>query len=104
MITITTTEKESRKEQPLWGYYELELYMTVGELVEILRKGEFSKNDYPCINDPSPTFRENSQSASIQANQVPTPHSMRLRRTAIWARPRECILAANVWSSLCTTM
>ncbi|KAF3647413.1 Photolyase 1 isoform 1 [Capsicum annuum] len=74
----------------------------IKELVEQLSKGELPKNDYPCMNDPSPTFHENSQSASIQANQVLTPHSMRSRRTATWARPRECILAANVWSSLCT--
>ncbi|KAM3343729.1 hypothetical protein P3S68_025819 [Capsicum galapagoense] len=76
----------------------------IKELVEQLSKGALPKNDYPCMNDPSPTFHENSQSASIQANQVLTPHSMRSRRTATWARPRECILAANVWSSLCTTM
>ncbi|PHT58028.1 SNARE-interacting protein KEULE [Capsicum baccatum] len=76
----------------------------IKELVEQLSKGELPKNDYPCMNDPSPTFHENSQSASIQANQVLTPHSMRSRRTATWARPRECILVANVWSSLCTTM
>lgn len=40
------------------------------------------------MNDPSPTFLATSQSAPIQANQGPTPHSMRSRRTATWARPR----------------
>ncbi|KAK4365256.1 hypothetical protein RND71_016614 [Anisodus tanguticus] len=63
-------------------------YPMIEELVEKLSKGELPKNDYPCMNDPSPTFHGTSQSASIQANQVSTPHSMRSRRTATWARPR----------------
>ncbi|MCD7473058.1 hypothetical protein HAX54_014642 [Datura stramonium] len=63
-------------------------YPMIEELVEKLSKGELPKNDYPCMNDPSPTFHGTSQSASVQANQVPTPHSMRSRRTATWARPR----------------
>ncbi|CAN4077887.1 unnamed protein product [Withania somnifera] len=63
-------------------------YPMIEELVEKLSKGELPKNDYPCMNDPSPTFHGTSQSASILANQVPTPHSMRSRRTATWARPR----------------
>ncbi|XP_015085902.1 SNARE-interacting protein KEULE [Solanum pennellii] len=63
-------------------------YPMIEELVEKLNKGELPKNDYPCMNDPSPTFHGTSQSASIQANQVSTPHSMRSRRTATWARPR----------------
>ncbi|KAM3321979.1 putative protein transport Sec1a [Capsicum baccatum] len=63
-------------------------YPMIEELVEKLSKGELPKNDYPCMNDPSPTFHATSQSASIQANQVSTPHSMRSRRTATWARPR----------------
>lgn len=63
-------------------------YPMIEELVEKLSKGELPKNDYPCMNDPSPTFLATSQSAPIQANQGPTPHSMRSRRTATWARPR----------------
>lgn len=63
-------------------------YPMIEELVEKLSKGELPKNDYPCMNDPSPTFHGTSQSASVQANQVPTAHSMRSRRTATWARPR----------------
>ncbi|KAL5743812.1 hypothetical protein ACOSP7_026677 [Xanthoceras sorbifolium] len=60
-------------------------YPMIEELVEKLSKKELSKNDYPFMNDPSPTFHGSNQSASIQA---PAAHSMRSRRTATWARPR----------------
>ncbi|KAG8374794.1 hypothetical protein BUALT_Bualt10G0032700 [Buddleja alternifolia] len=58
------------------------------ELVEKVSKGELPKNDYPCMNDPSPTFHGTSQAAPVRTGQVPAPHSMRSRRTATWARPR----------------
>lgn len=44
------------------------------ELVEKLSKGELSKEEYPCLNDPSPTL-----------NQAPNAHSMRSRRAPTWA-------------------
>lgn len=56
------------------------------ELVEKLSKGELSKEDYPCLNDPSATFHGTSPSASVL--QPPAAHSMRSRRTPTWARPR----------------
>ncbi|PIN27089.1 Vesicle trafficking protein Sec1 [Handroanthus impetiginosus] len=63
-------------------------YPVIEELVEKLSKGELPKNDYPCMNDPSPTFHGTSQPASVRTGQVPAPHSMRSRRPATWARPR----------------
>ncbi|KAL2472441.1 SNARE-interacting protein KEULE [Abeliophyllum distichum] len=63
-------------------------YPVVEELVENLSKGELPKNDYPCMNDPSPSFHGTSQTASVRTGQGPAPHSMRSRRTATWARPR----------------
>ncbi|KAK6947649.1 Sec1-like protein [Dillenia turbinata] len=62
-------------------------YPMIEELVEKLSKNELPKNEYPCMNDPSPTFHGTSHPASLDYNQ-PTPHSMRSRRTPTWARPR----------------
>lgn len=56
------------------------------ELIDKLNKGELSKDEYPCMNDPSPTFHGTSQSTPM--HQAPAPHSMRSRRTSTWARPR----------------
>ncbi|CAI9784481.1 unnamed protein product [Fraxinus pennsylvanica] len=64
-------------------------YPMVEELVENLSKGELPKNDYPCMNDPSPSFHGTSQTASsVRTGQGPAPHSMRSRRPATWARPQ----------------
>ncbi|GER34566.1 KEULE family protein [Striga asiatica] len=63
-------------------------YPIIEELIEKLSKGELPKQDYPCMNDPSPTFHGTSHAASARTAQVSTPHSMRSRRTATWARPR----------------
>lgn len=58
------------------------------ELIGKLSKGELAKNEYPCMNDPSPTFHGTSNPASIRSSQAPPVHSMRQRRTPTWARPR----------------
>ncbi|KAL8484581.1 hypothetical protein ACS0TY_027038 [Phlomoides rotata] len=63
-------------------------YPMIEELVEKLSKGDLPKNDYPCMNEPSPTIHGTSQAAAVRPGHVPTPHSMRSRRTATWARPR----------------
>ncbi|KAG8662166.1 hypothetical protein MANES_01G072801v8 [Manihot esculenta] len=56
------------------------------EIVEKLSKGELSKDEYPCLNDPSATFHGTSHAAAM--HEPPAPHSMRSRRTPSWARPR----------------
>lgn len=55
-------------------------YPIVEELVEKLSKGHLPKQDYPCMNEPKPTFYSGSLSPS--ASPV-LPHS---RRTPTWAR------------------
>ncbi|KAH0910521.1 hypothetical protein HID58_033842 [Brassica napus] len=52
----------------------------VEELVEKLNKGHLPKQDYPCMNEPKPTFNSASQSPS---GSPVLPHS---RRTPTWAR------------------
>jgi len=56
------------------------------ELIEKVSKNELSKLDYPCLNDPSPTFHGTSLAGPITHN--PPAHSMRSRRTPTWAKPR----------------
>lgn len=55
-------------------------YPIVEELVEKLNKGHLPKQDYPCMNEPKPTFNSASQSPS---GSPVLPHS---RRTPTWAR------------------
>lgn len=41
------------------------------------------------MNDPSPTFHGRTQSEPAKMAEAPPAHSMRSRRTATWARPRD---------------
>ncbi|XP_044509111.1 SNARE-interacting protein KEULE-like [Mangifera indica] len=61
-------------------------YPMIEELIEKLSKRELSKDDYPCMNDPSPSFHGTTQSTTV--TQSPPAHSMRSRRTPTWARAR----------------
>ncbi|XWS38495.1 hypothetical protein CRYUN_Cryun19dG0136100 [Craigia yunnanensis] len=76
--------KDRSGEQETWQLSRF--YPIIEELVEKLSKGELSKDDYPCMNDSSPTFHSTSQAASIY--EAPVAHSMRSKRTPTWARPR----------------
>ncbi|MCI14103.1 SNARE-interacting protein KEULE-like, partial [Trifolium medium] len=42
--------------------------------------------DYPCLNDPSPSFHGTPYAGPVTPN--PPAHSLRSRRTPTWARPR----------------
>ncbi|KAI7733252.1 hypothetical protein M8C21_009719, partial [Ambrosia artemisiifolia] len=57
------------------------------ELIEKLSKNELPVNEYPCMNDPSPTFHGASHSVSARVLDTPCAHSKRSRRSS-WARPR----------------
>ncbi|XP_051205484.1 probable protein transport Sec1a isoform X2 [Lolium perenne] len=58
------------------------------ELIEKLSKGELPKDEYNCMNDPSPSFHGLPSTTSTSARTSPA-HSMRSRRTGgSWARPR----------------
>ncbi|KAK8965769.1 SNARE-interacting protein KEULE [Platanthera guangdongensis] len=61
--------------------------ISVQELVEKLSKGDLPKNEYQCMNDPSPSFHESSNGAPVRNTGQPA-HSMRSKRPATWARPR----------------
>ncbi|XP_022770272.1 protein transport Sec1a-like isoform X4 [Durio zibethinus] len=84
--------KDRTGEEETWQLFRF--YPMIEELIENLSKGELSKNDYACINEPKPTVQDKSQSGSMRA--IPTPaaptekrpaYSKRSRRTAMWARP-----------------
>ncbi|XP_071692966.1 SNARE-interacting protein KEULE-like isoform X1 [Rutidosis leptorrhynchoides] len=77
-------------EQSAWQLSRF--YPIIEELIEKLIKNELPKNDYPCMNDPAPTFHGRTQSESARMVDPPSAapaHSMRSRRTATWARPRD---------------
>ncbi|XAR54995.1 hypothetical protein NMG60_11030359 [Bertholletia excelsa] len=75
--------KDRTGEEVMWQLSRF--YPMIEVLVERLGKGELPKNQYPSMNDPSPS--SHVRSASGHFGQVNTPHSMR-RRRATWARPR----------------
>ncbi|KAI3727528.1 hypothetical protein L6452_16144 [Arctium lappa] len=79
--------KDRAGEESTWQLSRF--YPMIEELIEKLSKNELPKNDYPCMNDPSPTFHGRSQSESAKMTEPPAAHSMRSRRTATWARPRD---------------
>uniref|UniRef100_A0A1D1XCK2 SNARE-interacting protein KEULE n=1 Tax=Anthurium amnicola TaxID=1678845 RepID=A0A1D1XCK2_9ARAE len=78
--------KERPDEEETWQLARF--YPLIEELIVKLNKGELPRDEFPCMNDPSPTFHGTSPSASVRTTQVQPPHSMRSRRTATWARPR----------------
>ncbi|MBA0737196.1 hypothetical protein Gogos_010669 [Gossypium gossypioides] len=77
--------KDRCSEQETWQLSRF--YPIIEELVEKLSLGELSKDDYPCMNDPSPSFHGSSPAAA-SIHEAPVAHSMRSRRTPTWARPR----------------
>ncbi|XP_019160516.1 PREDICTED: SNARE-interacting protein KEULE isoform X2 [Ipomoea nil] len=77
--------KERHDEQATWQLSRF--YPMIEVLVENLSKGDLPKNDYPCMNDPSPSFHGTSRGAPM-THDIPAPHSMRSRRSATWARSR----------------
>ncbi|CAN1333122.1 SNARE-interacting protein KEULE [Linum perenne] len=78
--------RKDRTDQEETGWQLSRFYPMVEELVIKLNKGELSKDEYPCLNDPSVTF-DGTSPASIM-NTSSAPHSMRSRRTPTWAKPR----------------
>eukprot|EP00262_Sarcandra_glabra_P016883 TRINITY_DN5629_c0_g1_i1.p1 TRINITY_DN5629_c0_g1~~TRINITY_DN5629_c0_g1_i1.p1 ORF type:complete len:567 (+),score=90.36 TRINITY_DN5629_c0_g1_i1:2-1702(+) len=63
-------------------------YPMIEELIEQLSKGELPKDQYPCMNDPSPIIHATTQGVSVRTSSVQPGLSMRSRRPATWARPR----------------
>nr|GEV48666.1 SNARE-interacting protein KEULE-like isoform X2 [Tanacetum cinerariifolium] len=80
--------KDRTSEESTWQLSRF--YPIIKEPIEKLNNNELPKNDYPCINDPSPTFHERTQSKSAEMVESPAPaHLVRSRRTPTWARPRD---------------
>ncbi|KAG4933115.1 hypothetical protein AAZX31_17G131200 [Glycine max] len=76
--------KDRSGEEDTWQLSRF--YPIIEELIEKVSKNELSKLDYPCLNDPSPTFHGTTYAVPVTHN--PPAHSMRSRRTPTWARPR----------------
>ncbi|KAI3449129.1 hypothetical protein Pfo_005794 [Paulownia fortunei] len=86
------SRKDRTGEEEMWALFRF--YPMIEELIEKLSKGELPKDEYHCMNNPSPSSHgtqgtsEASHAASVRAGQSTIPYSMRSRRTATWARPR----------------
>ncbi|KAK7857395.1 snare-interacting protein keule [Quercus suber] len=76
--------KDRTGEQETWQLSRF--YPMIEELIEKLHNGELSKDDYPCLNDPSQTFHGTSQTAAV--NHAPVANPAQSKRTHKWARPR----------------
>ncbi|XP_072956824.1 SNARE-interacting protein KEULE-like [Typha angustifolia] len=81
-----SVRKERNGEEATWQLSRF--YPMIEELIEKLNKGELPKDEFPCMNDPSPSFHGTPPSVSVRTNPAQHAHSMRSRRTATWARPR----------------
>ncbi|KAK3154039.1 hypothetical protein QOZ80_2BG0185070 [Eleusine coracana subsp. coracana] len=76
--------KERTGEESAWALSRF--YPVLEELIEKLSKGELPKDEYNCMNDPSPSAHGPSISTPVRTSPA---HSMRSRRTGgTWARPR----------------
>lgn len=80
--------RKERNSEETWQLSRF--YPLIEELLEKLSNGNLPKDEYPCMNDPSPTFHGTSQNTSVRTTHAqPTQaHSVRSRPTATWARPR----------------
>lgn len=67
------------------------LYNISQELIEKLNKGELPEKEFPCMNEPRPTICHGTSAASgppAPPSSSQAAHSVRSRRTASWAKPR----------------
>ncbi|KAJ9188444.1 hypothetical protein P3X46_003803 [Hevea brasiliensis] len=89
--TKQAARKDRTGEEETWQLFRF--YPMLEELIEKVSKGQLAKNEYSCMNEPSSTVQETTTKASARSSNAPvapekkTPHSMRSRRTATWARP-----------------
>ncbi|CAL9106291.1 unnamed protein product [Musa textilis] len=80
--------RKERNSEETWQLSRF--YPLIEELIEKLSNGNLPKDEYPCMNDPCPTFHGTSQNTSVRTThaQPVQAHSVRSRPTATWARPR----------------
>ncbi|KAG8663955.1 hypothetical protein MANES_01G266004v8 [Manihot esculenta] len=83
-------ESPSSNVEVIW---QLFVHSGIKSLLDLLAKENCQTNEYSCMNVPSSTAEVTSKKASARSRNAPvapekkTPHSMRSRRTANWARP-----------------
>ncbi|GAB4861893.1 Protein transport Sec1a [Ancistrocladus abbreviatus] len=85
---VAARKDKTNNEEETWALSRF--YPMLEELIENLNKGELSKNEYQCLNEPSPSAKEDSERGHKRNGSrsgTTGPHSMRSRRTATWARP-----------------
>ncbi|CAL0331686.1 unnamed protein product [Lupinus luteus] len=76
-----------RSDEETWQLFRF--YPIIEELIEKLAKNELSKEDYPCLNDPSPSFYNAPSTPFLgHVNQNSPAQSIRSRLRPTWARPR----------------
>ncbi|CAN4111759.1 unnamed protein product [Withania somnifera] len=81
--------KDRTGEEETWQLFRF--YPVIEELVEKMCKGDLSKDDYQCLNNPQTTNRQvhgsSARNAPPKATTASTnPRSVRSRRTPNWAR------------------
>ncbi|XWS77204.1 hypothetical protein CRYUN_Cryun01aG0241500 [Craigia yunnanensis] len=67
--TKQATRKDRTGEEETWQLFRF--YTKIEELIDNLSKSELPKNDYSCMNEPSPTVQDKSQSGSTQTRPTP---------------------------------
>ena len=80
--------KERNQDEEAWQLSRF--YPMIEELIESLHNGELSKEEYPCMNEPSSTFQSSrTNRASIRSTNS-SAHSVRTSKpSSTWARPRQ---------------
>ncbi|WKA05559.1 hypothetical protein VitviT2T_023520 [Vitis vinifera] len=78
--------KDRTTEEETWQLSRF--YPMIEELIEKLNKGELPKNEYLCMNEPSPPVPRSTDGASARTSQAPASQPVKSRRTATWARSR----------------
>ncbi|XP_065859405.1 protein transport Sec1a [Euphorbia lathyris] len=83
--------KDRTGEEETWQLFRF--FPMLEELIENVSKGGLPKNEYACLNEPSPIQQEakgsaRKSNAPVAPERKAPAHSMRSRRTANWAKPR----------------
>ncbi|KAJ3679863.1 hypothetical protein LUZ60_016141 [Juncus effusus] len=87
-------QEKRGEEQQKWATFRF--YPILEDILEKLGKGDLSRDEFPCMNDPSPSFhstpnatpQRTAHNPPAVAHNLPV-HSVRSRRTpGTWARPR----------------
>ncbi|KAK1377082.1 SNARE-interacting protein KEULE-like [Heracleum sosnowskyi] len=80
--------KDKTGEEEQWQLFRF--FPVLEELIEQLTKGSLPKNEYNCMNQTAPAAQKADTGGAqpVRAGKQSNPHSVRSRRTANWAKPR----------------